>query len=174
MEQGMRSFLAVGLAVAVIVGTSGIADAAGRDRLDGWGPFKFSMTRKQAMAAAGGRAHTGASEQMVYETEIDGETWVAEFRFWGITDPNGSIRSINILPKAGTASAQECTDKFARVVAKLSAKYGAPTAEDNGYTKFVFKNGSRISANTYRASPAADCRPALTYYPPDKTGKSDF
>ena len=55
-ERGMNGFLAIGvIAVAVAIPT-GSSMAQDRDRLEGWGPFKFSMSRVQAIEAIKARS----------------------------------------------------------------------------------------------------------------------
>lgn len=94
---------------------------------------------------------------MIHSRKIDGEPWVAEIRFWGITDPNGRIRSIGLNAAVGSPSEADCMGRAARVIAKLFTK-----------------DGARILASAGRGASGTQRTPVALCLPPERAAKSGF
>ena len=89
----MNGSLAIGvIAIAVAIPT-GFSMAQDRDRLEGWGPFKFSTSRGQAIEAIKPNAYFYGSPFIGYDTEIDGAKWHAVVEF---SDDQSAINKIRL------------------------------------------------------------------------------
>jgi hypothetical protein len=131
----MNGSLAMGvLAIAVAVPT-GSSMAQDRDRLEGWGPFKFSMSRAQAIEAIKPGAYFYGSPFIGYDTEIDGARWHAVVEF---SDDQSVINKIRLqqgtiaslmgqsAPRKEIVTKEACLSRVGRLEPQLTRRYGAP------------------------------------------------
>jgi hypothetical protein len=77
----MNGSLAIGIIPIAVAIPTGSSIAQDRDRLEGWGPFKFSMSRVQAIEAIKPSAYFYGNPFIGYDTEIDGAKWHAVVEF---------------------------------------------------------------------------------------------
>jgi hypothetical protein len=172
------------LAIAIVLCADPCSAAQTRDRLDGWGPFKFTMDRAQAMAAVKGRAENGPSGQMIYKVEVDGAPWTAEVRF--LSDPHGSIRNISLAPlnMPSASSADECRSAWRALITRVEQKYG-PHDDENQWTIpvlnqpargafFRFRDASFVEVDTSYDAVRRGCTVGVVYSAGKRGAKSDF
>ena len=154
--------LCLGAVSAVIFNPS--AQAEGREHLSGWGPFKFSMSRDDAIAAVK-RVHRYTSPNIGYDTEIDGAAWNAIVVF---SSDQTSITEIHL--QKGTVAARlsggadkekvsqaNCLSRLEPLNKRVAAKYGEPdgpkertelwTTERSYY--YSFADGGLIKVSYY-------------------------
>jgi hypothetical protein len=127
----MNGSLAIGviaIAVAIPIGSSMAQD---RDRLEGWGPFKFSMSRVQAIEAIKPSAYFYGSPFIGYDTEIDGA-------FVEFSDDQSAITKIRLqqgtiaslmgqsTPRKENVTKEQCLSRVGRLEPQLTKRYGAP------------------------------------------------
>ncbi len=137
-ERGMNgssaSVAIAAIAIAVTIpGASSMAQD--RDRLEGWGPFKFSMSRAQAIEAIKPNAHFYGSPFIGYDTEIDGAKWHAVVEF---SDDQSTINKIRLqqgtvtslmtqsTPRKEIVTKEACLSRVGRLEPQLTKRYGAP------------------------------------------------
>lgn len=160
--------------------------AGTRDKLDGWGPFKFSMSMNDAITASAGNASLGRGGSLAYPTEIGGISYVAHIWFAGVGQ---RIRQISIEPSAKDRLSREaCLDTgHASFVAPVIERYGQPNEthektyyagqpmqEFSRFSIFKFDDGARIEVmSTYKVR-YEECDRAVTYLPPAGTPKGEF
>ena len=92
-ERGMNGSLAIGIIAIAVAIPTGSSMAQDRDRLEGWGPFKFSMSRVQAIEAIKPSAYFYGSPFIGYDTEIDGAMWHAVVE---LSDDQSAITKIRL------------------------------------------------------------------------------
>src|SRR5215471_14934742 len=132
---GCLGSLAIGvIAIAVAIPTAS-SMAQDRDRLDGWGPFKFSMSRAQAIEAIKPSAYFYGSPFICYDTEIDGAKWHAVVEF---SDDQSAINKIRLqqgtiaslmgrsTPRKEIVTKEACLSRVGRLEPLLTKRYGAP------------------------------------------------
>lgn len=170
----MRIALIVALCAITLVG----AEAADRTKLDGWGPFKFSMSFAEAKATAGADAVIVSPDKLRYDTSIDGVQWTAEV---GFTGAGGKMMSVLIsLTRPQASSAPDCDQKHTQLATRVAEAYGKQD-DDKGIKSdknilarqsfFHFKDGSQILVTTTYPGDAAPalvrtCRQAVNYMAP--------
>lgn len=170
----MRAALIVVLSVSTLTG----AQAADRIKLDGWGPFKFSMSFNEAKAAAGADAVIVSSDKLRYATSIDGVQWTAEVSYTGA---GGKMTSVLIsLTRPPASSAPDCDQKHSELATRIAEAYGKQD-DDKGIKSdanilarqsfYRFKDGSQILVTTTYPGDAAPvsartCRQAVNYMAP--------
>jgi len=176
----MRSIL---IAAALLV--AGAAQAADRTKLDGWGPFKFSMTQQQAKAAAGTAGTITPDNSVSYPTEIEGARYTAEVFFTGV---GGKVRNIYLeqQPNGAKVAKDDCHGtQHGSLASRIAKTYGPPDKADNitatsfltiKNSSFKFKDGAEITVSThYSASGASgSCKLAVHYTPSNTVPKSQF
>lgn len=169
-----RSTLIVALCATAIAG----AHAADRTKLDGWGPFKFSMSFNEAKAAAGADAVIVSPEMLRYDTSIDGVQWTAEVSYTGA---GGKMTSVLIsLTRPPASSASDCDQKHTQLATRIAEAYGKQD-DDKGIKSdanilarqsfYRFKDGAQILVTTTYPGDAAPasartCRQAVNYMAP--------
>lgn len=139
----------IALAVAIPVGSVMAQD---RDRLEGWGPFKFSMSRAQAIEAIKPNAYFYGSPYIGYDTEIDGAKWHAVVEF---SDDQSAITKIRLqqgtiaslmgqsTPRKEIVTKEECLSRVGRLEPQLTKRYGAPDRTfDHSETQNTYKHVS--------------------------------
>ena len=153
----MNGSLAIGvIAIAVAIPT-GSSMAQDRDRLEGWGPFKFSMSRVQAIEAIKPSAYFYGSPFIGYDTEIDGAKWHAVVEF---SDDQSAINKIRLqqgtiaslmgqsTPRKEIVTKEECLSHVGRLEPQLTKRYGAPDrtfdhSESQDSNRHVSYDGAR-------------------------------
>jgi hypothetical protein len=137
-ERGMNGSLgslatgAIAIALAIPNGSSMAQD---RDRLEGWGPFKFSMSRAQAIETIKPNAYFYGSPFIGYDTEIDGAKWHAVVEF---SDDQSVINKIRLqqgtiaslmtqsAPRKEIVTKEACLSRVGRLEPQLTKRYGTP------------------------------------------------
>jgi len=159
---GCLGSLAIGvIAIAVAIPTAS-SMAQDRDRLEGWGPFKFSMSRAQAIEAIKPSAYFYGSPFIGYDTEIDGARWHAVVEF---SDDQSTINKIRLqqgtvtalmtqnTPRKEIVTKEQCLSRVGRLEPQLTKRYGAPDRFDHSesstpyfyrHVRYDFKDGSHI------------------------------
>jgi len=148
----------------IIIASSSHAQV--RDRLEGWGPFKFEMSRVQAMEAIRPRARIGSRSQtnIAYVVVIDGIEFSAEVY---LSDDLSAIQqivlqAINDKATSGVESKEKCLSSIESFVAQLNEKYGSPDSWSDAEENFAnlsvpsfkrtyfyrFRDGGEIQASS--------------------------
>jgi hypothetical protein len=197
----MKGTLATGVIAIAVAIPAASSMAQDRDRLEGWGPFKFSMSRAQAIEAIKPGAYFYGSPFIGYDTEIDGAKWHAVVEF---SDDQSAINKIRL--QQGTIAAlmgrtsplkenttrEECLSRTGRVEPQVTKRYGAPDrtfdrTETSAppyfyrHVRYDFKDGARIEIIAAYSPPAAGgkkddhfCDVTIQYFPFRPTPKSTF
>ncbi|MEK7994567.1 MAG: hypothetical protein AAB403_12255 [Planctomycetota bacterium] len=139
-----------------------------RDQLEGWGPFRFSMSKTEAIAAARPDAVI-AQEVVIYDVDIDGQLFWAGLDF---TPDLSAIRQIRLapggwarksrLPPRENVLQQTCLERVEPFQKKLTSKYGQPDgpfidSKDGAFTTrryfYRFGDGNQIVVESTYAPP---------------------
>jgi hypothetical protein len=152
-----------------------VAAAAERARLDGWGPFKFSMSFAEAKIAAGTKATLGDNNTLIYAATIEGAPYQAAVWFTGV---GGKVRDIALTPAREIprgASEESCFALHPALVQQLSRRYGPPDSEKDGpipinsiqrRSTFNFANGATIDVATSYEPVLTKCSQLIDYRSP--------
>jgi len=159
-----RLVKSVALASALLAATATAASGQERKRLEGWGPFKFSMTRLDAIEAVKPNAYFYNSPFIGYDTEIDGTLFHAVVEF---TKDQNAITKIRLQkgsiaasfaagPPKENISKDTCLSRVSQFEPMLTAKYGTPDRTwdyvetisvskfDHRNVSYYFKDGGHI------------------------------
>ena len=131
-----------------------------RKALDGWGPFKFSMSMSQAMNATKGSNRIGEAAGLEYPCNIAGQPFMAIVKF---TDDDERVRYINLVDKDGpNLDDKSLAAEYGHLIEILAKQYGppdmqAPAASDanratghfgpEASTLFKFADGGSIEVH---------------------------
>ena len=131
----MKGSFAIGAIAIAVALPNGSSRAQDRERLEGWGPFKFSMSRAQAIEAIKPSAYFYGSTFIGYDTEIDGAKWHAVVEF---SDDQSTINKIRLqqgtvtalmtqnTPRKEIVTKEQCLSRVGRLEPQLTKRYGAP------------------------------------------------
>ena len=131
----MNSALATGVIAITVAFSAGSSMAQDRERLEGWGPFKFSMSRAQAIESIKPSAYFYGSPFIGYDTEIDGAKWHAVVEF---SDDQTAVNKIRLqqgtiaslmrqsTPRKESVTKEGCLSRVGRLEPQLTKRYGAP------------------------------------------------
>lgn len=154
-RKSMKSILITPFITALLVAgvtqtAFGQSELAKRARLDGWGPFKFGQTIKEAAKAAGPNANV-AQLAVSTSVEISGTVFVVGAIAFGSL---GRVTDITIYPeKIKQGSRAECEQHFKPLLAMVTKKHGSPDAPVSEYeadgkkgdkAMFSFRDGAKI------------------------------
>jgi hypothetical protein len=115
----MRSLLAILLTLAI---SNAQAAPPPRKSLDGWGPFKFSMSQAQAAAAV--KAKVIPENLLDYECRIAGRNFDARVFF---TENRERVFSISLLENhAEDLDETQVVVEYNRLIDLLTEQYGPP------------------------------------------------
>ena len=125
--------------LATCVRSGSVSAAPERKSLDGWGPFKFSMSLGRAMAATKGTAHLGAPEALEYPCIIGGRPFTAIAKF---TDDEARISYINLVENGmSKLDDQALSAEYIRLIDTLAAQYGNPDSKGPPVSDFDRSSG---------------------------------
>lgn len=197
----MNGPLAIGATAIAVAIPTGSSMAQDRDRLEGWGPFKFSMSRLQAIEAIKPSAYFYGSPFIGYDTEIDGAKWHAVVEF---SDDQSAITKIRLqqgtiaslmgqsTPRKENVTKEACLSRVARLEPQLTKRYGAPDSTFDHtetsvppysyrHVRYDFKDGAHIEIIAAYSPPASGgkkddhfCDLTIQYFPFRAIPKSTF
>lgn len=172
-----------------IAASTTLAQSTDRSQLDGWGPFRFSMSIREAKAAVGSDAVETSLGTLLYDTRIAELNFRAAIVFEGAARDRISEISVG-LQGVDRLDAERCVTAFRRVAALVAERWGDPATPEQEVpwatpafrrvqVEYLFQDGARVRPSAVvRRGPDSlmgfDCAVGVTYTPGPRRARTGF